>query len=147
MKKKYTYCVRIIGTPRHRRYVVQRSDGRFLGSACRWVDEQHLALVYRTVGESQVACQPFILRQCRGKPRRRFTCTLAVTVVGSETGTVTAANVADFLRDVLHIGLDYDVAHDGPLADHRVEVRALIGGMIAVTADAGSSNTMPESKG
>lgn len=135
MGKKLIYCVRVVGTPRHRRYVVQRSDGRFLGAASRWVDEQHLALVYRTVGEAQVACQPFVMRQCRGKPRRRFTCTLAVTVVG-DTGAVTAADVADYLRDVLHIGLDYEVAHDGPLADHHVEVRALVGGMAEVVEDA-----------
>ncbi len=135
MKKKYIYCVRIVGTPRHRRYVVQRSDGLFLGAASRWVDEQQLALVYRTVGEAQVACQPFIMRQCRGKPRRQFFCTLAVTVVGSDTGTVTAADVADYLRDVLHIGLDYEIPHDGPLADHHVEVRALVGGMTEVSDD------------
>ncbi len=40
-------------------------------------------------------------------------------MLGSETGTGTAADVADYLRDVLHIGLDYEVAHDGPLADHH----------------------------
>jgi hypothetical protein len=128
VKKKYIYCVRIAGTPRHRRYVVQRSDGLFLGAASRWVDEQPLALVYRTAGEAQVACQPFLMRQCRGQPRRQFTCTLAVTVVG-DAGTVTAADVADYLREVLHIGIDYEVPHDGPLADHHVEVRALVGGM------------------
>jgi len=133
MGKKLIYCVRIVGTPQHRRYVVQRSDGRFLGAASLWVDEQHLALVYRTVGEAQVACRPFILRQCRGKPRQRFTCTLAVTVVGSNAGAVTSADVADYLRDVLHIGLDYEVAHDGPLADHHVEVLAILGGMSEVT--------------
>ncbi len=136
MKKKYIYCVRIVGTPRHRRYVVQRSDGRFLDAASRWVDEQHLALVYRTVGEAQVACRPFIMRQCRGKPRRQFACTLAVTVVGSETGTVTAADVAAYLREVLHIGIDYEVTHVGPLADHHVEVRALVGRMTEVAGDA-----------
>jgi len=132
MRKKLIYCVRIVGTPRHRRYVVQRSDGRFLGAASRWVDEQHLALVYRTVGEAQMACQPFILRQCRGKPRRQFTCTLAVTVVG-DAGAITAADVADYLRDVMNIGIDYEILHDGALADHHVEVRALVGGMTEVT--------------
>lgn len=136
MKKKYIYCVRIVGTPRHRRYVVQRSDGRFLGAASRWVDEQPLALVYRTAGEAQVACQPFLMRQYRGKPRRQFTCTLAVIVVGSETGTVTASDVAAYLREVLHIGIDYEVTHAGPLADHHVEVRALVGGMTEVAGDA-----------
>lgn len=134
--KKHIYCVRVVGTPRHRRYVVQRSDGLFLGAASRWVDEQLLALVYRTAGEAQVACRPFVMRLCRGKPRRRFTCTLAVTVVG-DTVTVTAADVAAYLYGVLHIGIDYEVAHDGPLADHHVEVRAIVGGMTEVVEDAG----------
>lgn len=136
MKKKHIYCVRIVGTPQHRRYVVQRSDGRFLSRASRWVDEQDLALVYRTVGDAQVACKPFILRQCRGEPRRRFTCTLAVTVIGSDTGSVTAADVADYLQKVLVIGIDYEVPHDGPVADHHIEVRAILGGMTEVVDDA-----------
>jgi hypothetical protein len=126
MGKKLIYCVRIVGTPRHRRYVVQRSDGRFPGAASRWVDEQHLALVYRTVGE-RIACRPFIMRQCRGKPRRQFSCTLAVTVVG-DTGAVTAADVAAYLHGVLHIGIDYEVPQDRPLTDHHVEVRCSSGG-------------------
>jgi hypothetical protein len=76
------------------------------------------------------------MRQCRGKPRRQFTCTLAVTVVG-DTGAVTAADVAAYLHGVLHIGIDYEVPQDGPLADHHVEVRALVGGMTEVVEGAG----------
>lgn len=132
MRKRLLYCVRVIGTPQHRHYLVQRSDGRFLGAAGRWVDEQQLALVYRTVADAQTGCRPFVKRQTRGKPRRQFTCTLEVTVVGRGTDTITAADVAGYLRDVMLICVDYEIPHDGPLAGHHVEARALVGGLTEV---------------
>ncbi len=127
--KKFIYCCRIIGTPANRRYLLQRSDGKFWGSMSRWVVNQHKALVYRTVREAQDGCRPFIARQTRGKPRRQFTCPLTVTVIGGDVVGVTADDVANYLRKVLVIGIDYEMLHVGPLAGHHVEVRAMLGSL------------------
>lgn len=124
MRRKDIYCVRLVGTPAHRRYIVQRSDGKFWGSAGRWVAAQRKALVYRTIADAQAVCRPLIARQTRGLPRRQFACTLAVNVIGCGTRPVTAEDVADYLRRVLVIGIDFEVLPDGPLADHQVEVQA-----------------------
>jgi hypothetical protein len=103
MRKKYVYCVRLVSTPVNRRFIVQRSDGRFWGGTAKWVVEQHKALVYRTVADAQADCRAFVARQTRGQPRRQFTCTLVV--------------------------IDYECEADGPLADRYVEVAVRLGDM------------------
>lgn len=129
MRKKYVYCVRLVGTPANRRFILQRSDGRFWCGTGRWVAEQHRALVYRTVADAQAGCRAFAARQTRGQPRRQFTCTLIVKVVGDETTPVTAEAVASYLTKVLVVGIDYERQADGPLADRHVEVAVRLGEM------------------
>ena len=130
---KVIYCVRVVGTPANRRYLIQRSDGMFLGGKGKWVAEQHKAVVYRTIADAQADCRPFVDRQKKGKPRRQFTCPLAVAVVGHGTEAVTAEDVVAYLKKVLHIGIDYEVFHDGPVGKHFVEVTAVLGGLAEVT--------------
>lgn len=132
MGKKHIYCVRVVGTPANRRYLIQRSDGMFLGVKCKWVAEQNNALVYRTIADAQADCRPFVDRQKKGKPRREFACTLKVNVIGHGTGTVTSEDVVAYLKKVLHIGIDYEVFHDGPVGKHFVEVTAVLGGLAEV---------------
>ncbi len=131
--RKHIYCVRVVGTPANRRYLIQRSDGRFLGGKGKWVAEQHEGLVYRTIADAQADCRPFLNRQTKGKPRRQFACTLKVNVIGHGTGPVTAEDVAAYLKKVLHLGIDYEVFHDGPVGKHYVEVTAVLGGLAEVT--------------
>lgn len=133
MRKKYIYCVRLVGSPLNRRYIVQRSDGVFWGGAAKWVADQHKALVYRTITDAQAACRPFMDRQKRGKPRRQFTCSLTVNVFGHDTGPITAQEVAAYLTKVMTLGIDYEQLHQGPVAEHLVEVVARLGGMVEVT--------------
>lgn len=134
MEKKWRYMVRIVGGPAARRYLLQRSDGKFWGSMSRWVVRENKALVYRTVREAQAGCRPFINRQTRGEPRRQFACTLSVSVIGNDTDRVTADDVADYLRKALVMGIDYEMRYDGPLADQHVEVRARVGSMAEVVS-------------
>jgi hypothetical protein len=130
MGKKFIYCVRVVGAPANRRYLIQRSDGGFLGGEGKWVAEPHQALVYRTIADAQADCRPLMDRQKKGKPRRRFTCSLTVTVIGHGTAAVTAEDVVAYLEKVLHIGIDYEVFHDGPVGRHTVEVTACLGGLV-----------------
>lgn len=135
MAKRFIYCCRMIGTPVNRRYLVQRSDCKFLGGGGRWVADQPKALVYRTLADAQGACRPFIDRQTRGKPRRQFVCTLTVNVIGKDARPVTSEDVIQYLLKVMVTGIDYEQFHDGPVADYHVEVRARLGELREVTGD------------
>ena len=130
MPENFIYSVRVVGSPTNRRYLIQRSDGMFLGARGRWLPEQHKALVYRTIADAQAGCRPFADRQTRGQPRRQFACELTVTVIGHGIKAVTAEDVVAYLKKVLHIGIDYEVYHDGPVGRHTVEVTARLGGLV-----------------
>ncbi len=132
--KKFIYCVRLVGSPLNRRYILQRSDAKFWGGRGRWTGQQKNALVYRTLADAQAGVRPFIARQTRGQPRRQFTCMLVVNVIGDDINAVTAQDVTDALVKTMVIGIDYEVLHDGLLAKHHVEVRARLGGLAEVPA-------------
>jgi hypothetical protein len=125
--KKWMYYVRYVGSATARRFLIQRNDGR-LWTGTGWGGDQSEALLYRYTDEAQRDCRALTRQHVMGEPVRQFTCTFTATVFG-EAATVTAGDVADYLRAVLHIGLDYEREADGPLAEMYVEVAVRLGDM------------------
>jgi hypothetical protein len=117
----WMFALRYLGPPHARRFVIQRNDHRFW-SGSDWVDHHGDARLYRSVLDAQedyhVLKQPLV----KGKPSRRFTCTFTVTVAGDDLGKITARDVREYLRSVMHVGLDYEaVSDDSPLAEAHVD--------------------------
>lgn len=111
------FHVRYIGRPKARRMIVQRSDDHTFWDGSGWVEEVGQALLYKNLRDAQDEAIKLQQQHIEKLPSREFRCTLVVTVYG-DGGRATARDVADYLRKLMLIGIDFEgVEVDSPLAD------------------------------
>lgn len=130
---KCMYAIRIVGRPNSRRYIIQRNDHLFW-TGKGWSEHPSGGLLYRLLGDAQRDCVRFQRDLVEGLPRKEFSCTFTVTVVGENAACVTTEDVAEYLSRVLQIGLDYEVVAEGPVADAYVECQVRLGTLKEVKA-------------
>lgn len=119
----WMFAIRYLGPPNSRRLVIQRNDDRFWGGS-EWVDHHSQALLYRSIHDAQTDYRVLQQPTVQGKPARLFSCTFSVSIIGDDIGKITASDVKQYLKKVMHIDLDYEaVSADSPLADCHVECR------------------------
>jgi hypothetical protein len=119
----WMYAIHYLGPPNSRRLVIQRNDDRFW-SGSEWVDHHSQALLYHSIRDAQTDYLALQQPLLEGKPSRLFSCTFSVSVIGDDIAKITARDVRDYLKTLMHIGLDFEaVSASSPLADCHVECR------------------------
>lgn len=139
------FHVRYIGRPKARRMIIQRSDDHTFWNGIGWGEEVGQALLYQNLRDAQGEAIRLQERHIENLPSRQFRCTLAVTVYG-DGGRATARDVADYLRKLMLIEIDFEgVEVESPLAeaDAFVQCQAMLAGLKEVKPRKRRRATLP----
>ena len=114
--------LRYTGPACARRFLIERADHLFWAGS-GWVDHHSRAVLYRSMGDAFAACAAIQRPQIEGKPRREFTCSMTVSVIGDDVAGVSLGDLVEYLTEGILVSLDYEAADDRLVAGSHVECR------------------------
>jgi hypothetical protein len=125
MKTERTLTIRYMGSDDHRRFVIQRGDGRFWSDE-DWSPALEDATLFASHKVAQEVCGKIYNNEYGGKPTRSFRCTVEVNVVGDDVSEVSREMLLQFLYDAVRIDVATADYGDGPLDNTLVQARLVL---------------------